>query len=85
VGPSLRSDTTVVLVRNQLDPIPASDVQQLPPEGEYDDLRLREVLRDRGIRCFEATSMFFQPDLYRERPDLRPVGANGAEHVPIGW
>jgi len=42
--------TSLVLVQNQLDPMPASDVQQLPPEGEYDDLRLREVLRDRGIR-----------------------------------
>jgi hypothetical protein len=77
--------TTLVLVQNQLDPLPASDVQQLPPQGEYDDLRLREVLRDRGIRCFEATSMFFQPDVYRQRPDLRPVGADGAEHVPVGW
>jgi hypothetical protein len=77
--------TSLVLVQNQLDPLPASDVQQLPPEGEYDDLRLRNVLRDRGIRCFEATSMFFQPDVYRERPDLHPVGADGSEHVPIGW
>ena len=31
--------TKLVLVQNQLDPMPASDVQQLPPEGEYDDLR----------------------------------------------
>jgi hypothetical protein len=77
--------TTMVLAQNQLDPLPASDVQQLPPEGEYDDLRLREVLRDRGIRCFESTSMFFQPEAYRQRPDLRPVGADGTEHVPVGW
>jgi hypothetical protein len=77
--------TSLVLVQNQLDPLPASDVQQLPPEGEYNDLRLREVLRDRGIRCFEATSMFFQPDVYRQRPDLHPIGADGTEHVPVGW
>ncbi len=77
--------TTLVLVQNQLDPLPASDVQQVPPAGQYDDLRLREVLRERGIRCFEATSMFFQPEVYRQRPGLRPVGADGAEHVPIGW
>ncbi len=77
--------TTLVLVQNQLDPLPASDVQQLPPGGEYDDLRLREVLRGRGITCFEATSMFFQPDVYRQRPDLRPVGADGTDHVQTGW
>lgn len=77
--------TRMVLVQNQLDPLPASDVQQLPPEGEYDDLRVREVLRDRGIRCFEATSVFFQPGVYRQRPDLHPVGADGTKHAPIGW
>jgi hypothetical protein len=77
--------TTLVLGQNQLDPLPTSDVHQLPPQGEYDDLRLRELLRERGIRCFEATSMFFQPDVYRRRPDLRPVGPDGAEHVPTGW
>jgi hypothetical protein len=77
--------TTLVLVQNQLDPLPASDVRQLPPAGEYDDLRLREVLRDRGMRCFEATSMFFQPEIYWQRPDLRPVGADGTQHKPIGW
>jgi hypothetical protein len=77
--------TTLVLVQNQLDPLPASDVQQAPPQGEYDDLRLRQVLRERGMRCFEATSMFFQPDVYRQRPDLRPVGADGGTHEPVGW
>jgi len=80
-----QAGTSLVLVQNQLDPLPASDVQQLPPRGEYDDARLREVLRDRGIRCFEATSMFFQPDVYAERPDLRPVAADGTQHGPVGW
>jgi hypothetical protein len=77
--------TNLALVQNQRDPLPASDVQQLPPQGDYDDLRFREVLRDRGIRCFESTSMFFQPEVYRQRPDLRPVGADGKEFTPIGW
>jgi hypothetical protein len=77
--------TSLALVQNRIDPVPASDVEQLPPGGEYDDLRLREELRERGIRCFEAISMFFQPAVYRHRPDLRPVGADGAEQVQLGW
>jgi hypothetical protein len=77
--------TNLVLVQNPLDPLPASDVEQVRPGGDYDDLRLRRELRARGMRCFESTAMFFQPEHYRQRPDLRPVGADGAEMTQADW
>lgn len=77
--------TNLVLAQNPLDPLPASDVQQVRPDGDYDDLRLRRELRARGIRCFESTAMFFQPRHYRQRADLRPAGADGAEMTPADW
>jgi len=80
-----KAGTNLVLAQNPLDPLPASDVQQVRPAGDYDDLRLRRELRARGIRCFESTAVFFQPEHYRQRPDLRPVGADGAEMTPADW
>jgi hypothetical protein len=77
--------TNLVLAQNPLDPLPASDVAQVRPGGDYDDLRLRRELRARGIRCFESTAMFFQPDDYWRHPDLRPVGADGTQMQPADW
>lgn len=77
--------TNLVLAQNPIDPLPTSDVQQVRPGGGYDDLRLRRTLRERGIRCFESTAMFFQPEDYRQRPDLRPVGPDGTEMAPADW
>lgn len=77
--------TNLVLAQNQLDPLPASDVGQTPPGREYSDLRLRNVLRARGMRVFESTAMFFHPAHYRERPELRPVAPDGTVMVPADW
>ncbi len=74
-----------VVVQNQLDPIPTSAVAQRPPGQGYSDRRLRDEMRARGLRTFEATSVFFQPSVYASRPDLRPVDANGFVMEQYGW
>jgi hypothetical protein len=46
---------------------------------------MREELRSRGLRSFEATAVFFQPEVYRTRPDMRPIDENGDVMEPFGW
>ncbi len=74
-----------VAVQNLMDPLPTSAVAQRLPDARYDDRRLRAELRDRGMRTFEATAVFFQPEIYRSRPDMRPVDENGAVMEQRGW
>jgi hypothetical protein len=72
------------LVQNALDPLPASAVDQGVPPG-HDEGRFRAALRDRGMRVFETTSVFFQPEEHRRRPDLRPVADDGTVMEPYDW
>jgi hypothetical protein len=72
------------LLQNTLDPLPGSDVEQHVPAA-VDERRLRSLLRERGIKVFETTSVFFQPGLLSRRPDLRPVAADGRRMEPFGW
>jgi hypothetical protein len=72
------------LLQNAIDPLPGSAVEQVAPR-ELDEDRFRAVLRDRGMRVFESTSVFFQPEEHRRRPDLRPVADDGTVMQPYDW
>lgn len=74
-----------MLVQNLIDPLPTSAVAQVVPASGYDDHRLRDALRDRGIRVFESTAVFFQPGEYQRRPELRPVDEAGRIAEPQDW
>jgi hypothetical protein len=74
-----------VLVQNDLDPLPGSAVDQRPPAGGYEDRAFRELLRERGRKVFESTSVFFAPDAFAADPALRPVGSDGRLFTPAGW
>lgn len=73
------------LIQNQIDPLPTSDVDQAPPSADYDDFRFRDRLRERGIRVFESSSVFFHPDANRKHPELRPVGDDGRTMSMFDW
>ncbi len=70
-----------VLVQNDLDPLPGSAVDQRLPGGGYSDLAFRELLRERGRRVFESTSVFFTPD----EPALVPLGSDGRPFTRTSW
>ncbi len=57
-----------VVIQNLLDPVPGSAVDQAPPPPSYSDRRFRDALRDRGIRYFEASAVFFRPDASAATP-----------------
>lgn len=73
------------LLQNRLDPLPASGVEQAPPADSYDDRRFRDHIRARGIKYFESTAVFFQPEENRRHPELRPVDAAGNVMEPFDW
>lgn len=72
-------------VQNLRDPLPSTAVDQIMPPAGYEDGRFRDALHDRGIRTFEATSVFFRPDAYARNVDLQPVDQTGAKMQPFGW
>ncbi len=74
-----------VIVQNLIDPLPRSAVSQDGPGHGYDDRRFRDALRQRGLKVFEATAVFFQPEDFRTRPGLRPLDARGVPMEPVGW
>ena len=74
-----------VAVQNLRDPLPSSAVVQEMPGAPYEDRRFREALRRQGLKIFEATAVFFRPDAYAARPDLRPVDAAGRTMERYGW
>jgi len=81
----VRQGVDWVAVQNMLDPLPGSAVDQAPPGSSYDDHRVRDALRDRGLRVFEATAVFHQPEILAGRPDLRPIDAHGRPMERFGW
>jgi hypothetical protein len=74
-----------VVVQNLLDPVPGSAVDQAPPPPSYSDRRFRDALRDRGIRYFEASAVFFRPDALRRDPSLTAIDATGRPMERFGW
>lgn len=81
----VRQGVDWVLLQNLRDPLPGSAVDQSPPGPAYDDRHLRDALRGRGLRTFEATAVFFQPAVLAAHPDLRPIDAEGRPFEQLGW
>lgn len=72
------------LIQNKLDPLPESDVKQQIPAA-YDEHRFRDALRDQGIKIFESTAVFHDPEGVEENESLRPVGQDGIPIQKYDW
>jgi hypothetical protein len=90
-GELVRDGIDTVLVRNQIDPLPTSGVDQ----DEYlasgaaisvtTDRAWSDALRAAGLRVYQTTALFFDPELLQSFPDARPVDANGDPHLGFDW
>ncbi|MCS5713177.1 hypothetical protein NVV95_01285 [Herbiconiux sp. CPCC 205716] len=75
-----------VILQNRRDPVPTSDVEQVLPSADaYDDHRFRDALRERGIRTFETSAVYFRPSENAAHPDLNPRDADDEPMVPYDW
>jgi hypothetical protein len=87
----VRDGVDTVLVRNQIDPLPTSGVDQAAYLGSGErpslasDRRWSDALREAGLRVYQTTALFFDPDLLREFADARPVDAAGNAHRGFDW
>jgi hypothetical protein len=87
----VRDGVDTVLVRNQIDPLPTSGVDQAAYLGSGErpslasDRRWSDALRQAGLRVYQTTALFFDPDLLREFADARPVDAAGNAHRGFDW
>lgn len=87
----VRDGIDTVLVRNQIDPLPTSGVDQetylasgcsisVPKDRAWS-----EALRAAGLRVYQTTALFFDPELLQSFPDARPIDANGDPHLGFDW
>lgn len=74
-----------VLAQNLIDPLPGSAVDQTPPYGVYRDREWTERLQDHGLRVYQSTACFFQPDEFAKHRDLRPIDQQGEVFEPFSW
>jgi hypothetical protein len=80
-----------VLIRNQIDPLPSSAVDQegylAAGEGtaEGADREWSDALRAAGMRVYQTTALFFDPELVGRFPDARPVDAQGRPSEGFDW
>jgi hypothetical protein len=80
-----------VLVCNQIDPLPTSGVDQEAylAGGEAPsvatDRAFSDALRAAGMRVYQTTALFFDPELMASFPDARPVDANGDFDRGFDW
>lgn len=74
-----------VLAQNLIDPLPGSAVDQSPPVGQYSDVEWTQTLKDRGLRVFQTTATFFDPEEFTANPHLRPIDQYGHEAEEFGW
>ena len=87
----VRDGIDTVLVRNQIDPLPTSGVDQEgylasgAPVSLATDRAWSDALRAAGLRVYQTTALFFDPELLQSFPDARPVDANGDPHVGFDW
>lgn len=87
---ALREDGIgTVLMRNGIDPLPDSGVDQSSYGPQRDpralDLALAEALREAGITVYQTTALFFDPALVRRFPDAHPVDATGTLSSGFDW
>lgn len=86
-----RDGLDTVLVRNAIDPLPNSGVDQLaylaaaggaPLPG---DRAWSDALKAAGLQVLQTTALFFDPDLVERFPDARPIDATGTPSVGFDW
>jgi hypothetical protein len=86
-----RDGVDSVLIRNQIDPLPNSGVDQqaylASGQGTSDiaDRTFSDALRAEGMRVYQTTALFFDPDLVAVFPDARPIEATGAPSQGFDW
>ena len=87
----VKDGVDTVLVCNQIDPLPTSGVDQEAylVGGEAPsvatDRTFSDALRAAGMREFQTTALFFDPDLLASFPDARPVDATGEVGHGFDW
>jgi hypothetical protein len=90
-GELVRDGIDTVLMRNQIDPLPTSGVDQ---EGYLEsgapmlvstDRDWSDALHASGIRVYQTTALFFDPELLHSFPDARAVDANGDPDAWFDW
>ena len=90
-GELVRDGIDTVLVRNQIDPLPTSGVDQEAylASGAFvsvaTDRAWSDALRAAGLRVYQTTALFFDPELLQSFPDARPVDANGDPDIGFDW
>lgn len=90
-GELVRDGVDTVLVRNQIDPLPTSGVDQEAylasgvPVSVATDRAWSDALRVAGLRVYQTTALFFDPGLLQSFPDAQPVDANGTPDVGFDW
>jgi hypothetical protein len=87
----VRDGVDTVLVRNQIDPLPTSGVDQEAyfasgePPSVATDRQWSDALKAAGHTVYQTTALFFDPALLDEFPDARPVDAAGNRHEWFDW
>lgn len=87
----VRDGVDTALTRNQIDPLPGSGVDQAAylaggkPVTVETDRTWADALRAAGLRLYQTTALFFDPDLLRSFPDARPIDANGNVDQGFDW
>jgi hypothetical protein len=87
----VRDGVDTALIRNQIDPLPSSGVDQAAylatgkPLTVETDRVWSDALRAAGLRVYQTTALFFDPDLLHSFPDARPVDANGDVDRGFDW
>jgi hypothetical protein len=86
-----RDGFDTILIRNGIDPLPNSGVDQsaylaaaggkpLPSDRAWTD-----ALKGAGLHVLQTTALFFDPELVDRFPDARPVDATGALSTGFDW
>src|SRR5688572_9856859 len=87
----VRDGVDTVLVRNQIDPLPTSGVDQEgylasgEPVSVATDRAWSDARRAAGLRVYQTTALFFDPGLLQQFPDARPIDANGNPDAGFAW
>jgi hypothetical protein len=87
----VRDGMDTVLIRNALDPLPNSGVDQLAylaAAGERplpSDRAWSDALKAVGMQVLQTTALFFDPDLVDRFPDARPIDATGVPSTGFDW
>jgi hypothetical protein len=87
----VRDGVDTALIRNQIDLLPGSGVDQAAYLAGGRAVTLEtdrawsDALRAAGLRVYQTTALFFDPELLRSFPDARPINANGNVDQGFDW